>query len=75
MKAIFGVVGLLVVVAIVGLVARRNLQAVQTATGGAPVGMATPVAPPTPQRQVTGDVNKALEAGAQRSRDAAEGAR
>ncbi len=82
MRAIFGVVSLLVVVAIVGLLASRQLKAVnssvssaaaQMAPGGAsgPVNAAAPTGTVREQSQqlqqkVANDVAKALEQGARK---------
>jgi hypothetical protein len=72
MRALFSLVGLLVVVAIVMLLARKQLQAVTPAV--APV--AAPGTAPTVQDQSRGvqqqlrqDVGRALEQGAARSGD------
>ena len=76
MRVIFGVLSLLIVVAIVGMLAKNQLQAVQVS---APVdGVASaPVLTGTPaqqsrqlQRQVTDDIDKALQQGMQRNDDA-----
>ncbi len=71
MRLIFSVLGLLVVVAIVGMLARKQLQSVQPAAGG---GASQPVAGDAPvqrsrplQGQVSDDVRKALDQGAQRA--------
>lgn len=52
MRAIFGVVGLLLVVAIVGLLAKKQLTSVPApaVTGGQPTGVAAPAG--TPRQQV-----------------------
>ena len=71
MRAVFGVVGLLLVVAIVGLIARSQLQAGRAA----PAVAASPAASGTSvreqsqqlQRQVADDVTKALSQGAARA--------
>jgi hypothetical protein len=76
MKAMFGVVSLLVALAIVGLIAVKQLRAVGGA-GAAPAAQAgLPAAPALSgsgtvreqsqqlQKQVAGDVTKALEQGA-----------
>ena len=75
MQALFSLVGLLVVVAIVGLIAKKQLQAVAPATpssaSGAPAGGA---APPTVQEQSRGvqqkmlqEINQSLQQGAERA--------
>ena len=77
MRALFSLVGLLVVVAIVMLIANRQLQAVAPAAapsaGAAPVGSATP---PTVQelshgmqQKVLQDINQSLQQGAERAAD------
>ena len=64
MRIVFGVLSLLVVVAVIGILAKKQLGAVAPvaahATAGAPAGMAAPTG--TPQQQV------------QQFRQAAEGA-
>ena len=75
MRALFGLVGLLVVVATVMLLAKKQLQAVTPAV--APVAApAVPGTAPTVQdqsrgvqQQVRQDVGRALEQGAARSGD------
>ena len=71
MRVIFSVVGLLIAVAIVCMLAKKQLQAVQPAAGSA---ASQPVAGGAPaqlsrqlQGQVRGDVGKALDQGAQRA--------
>ncbi|MCW5660289.1 MAG: hypothetical protein KIT60_21505 [Burkholderiaceae bacterium] len=71
MRALFSLVGLLVVVAIVMLLARKQLQAVVPAAAPSASG-----AVPTVQEQARGvqqkvlqDVNRALEQGAARTGD------
>ncbi len=77
MRALFSLVGLLVVVAIVGLIAKKQLQAVAPAAapsaGAAPIGN-TP--PPTVQEQSRGvqqkvlqEINQSLQQGAERAAD------
>ena len=71
MRAVFSVVGLLVVLAIVGLVAKRQLQAAgqgvvavaPAASGGNVVEQSRQL-----QQQVKSDVTKALEQGAAAAR-------
>ena len=77
MRIVFSVVGLLIVVAIVGMLAKRELQAARAiATGDAAAASAVvPAATPAQQsrqlqRQVTEDIDKALRAGMQRNEDA-----
>jgi hypothetical protein len=75
MRALFSLVGLLVVVAIVMLLAKKQLQAV--APSIVPAGTpSTPGAAPGVQEQARGvqqkvlqDVNRALEQGAARASD------
>ena len=79
MRAIFGVVSLLVVVAIVGLLASRQLKAVNSsvasaAAQAAPAGASAAPAPTGTvreqsqqlQQRVVGDVVKAMEQGARK---------
>jgi hypothetical protein len=77
MKALFGTVSLLVALAIVGLIAVRQMRAAPpAATGTAP----SPLAAGTPaheqsralQQRVTDDVARALEQGAAARREADE---
>ena len=75
MRALFSLVGLLVVVAIVMMIAKKQLQAVMpSVSSGAPA--ASGAAAPTVQEQsrsaqqkVLQDVNRALEQGAARASD------
>jgi len=74
MRAIFSLVGILVVVAIVMLVARKQLQAV--APAAAPAGTAPAAANPAErsralQDKVLQDVNRSLQQGADRASEAA----
>jgi hypothetical protein len=84
MRAIFGVVSLLIVLAIVGIAAKKQLQAVNNVGASLPpaqTGADTQtVAPPAStvraqsqqlQQRVADDVNKALQQGAARN-EAAE---
>ena len=67
MRAVFGVVGLLVALAIVGIVAKKQLQASGTSLSqAAPAASAGNVAQQSRQiqQQVQADVAKALEQGA-----------
>ena len=54
MRAVFGILSLLVVVAIVGILARKQLGAVAPVAGPPPVAAPGTMAPPTgtPQQQV-----------------------
>lgn len=54
MRAVFGILGLLVVVAIVGVLARKQLGAVAPVAAPEPVAAPGTMAPPTgtPQQQV-----------------------
>lgn len=82
MRAILGVASLLVVLAIVGLLAVRQLRATGQAVGGAlpaPAGAASAAASSTVveqsqqlQQRVKADVTKALEQGAAATREAAD---
>lgn len=76
MRIIFSVLGLLVVVAIVGMLAKHELQAARVIVPADGAASAT-VLTGTPaqqskqlQRQVTDDINKALQQGMQRNEDA-----
>jgi hypothetical protein len=70
MRAVFGIVSLLVVVAIVGLLARHQLQAVKTmpssssASVPAVEGATVREQAQNTQKQVQQDVQRALEQGA-----------
>lgn len=67
MRVVFGVVGLLVALAIVGIVAKKQLQATgQVAATVAPAASGATVAEQSRQiqRQIQQDVTKALEQGA-----------
>jgi hypothetical protein len=81
MRAIFGVVSLLVALAVVGVLAKNQLRAAKSVGASLPAGSGTgsPAAPAsgTPagearqiQQQVSHDVARALEQGAARNRDA-----
>lgn len=71
MRAVFGVVGLLIVVAIVGLIARSQLQAGRAvpAVAADPAASSSPVRERSQQlqHQVADDVAKALSQGAARA--------
>ena len=73
MRAIFGVVSLLVVVALIGLLAGRQLKAMRVAAPAAATGAASGTPAPTVREQsiqvqdkVRSDVAKALEQGARK---------
>ncbi|MBX3587554.1 MAG: hypothetical protein KF796_13015 [Ramlibacter sp.] len=68
MRAIFGVLGLLVVVLIVGMLAKKQLSAV-SAPPAMPAGVSVPAAPPgaTPQQQVD-QYKQAVEGALQQAR-------
>jgi hypothetical protein len=74
MRALFSLVGLLIVVAIVMLLAKKQLQAV--APSAAPAATAGGTAPTvqeqsrSAQQKVLQDVNRALQQGAARASDA-----
>ena len=74
MRALFSLVGLLVVVAIVMLVAKRQLQAVAP-SGTATSSNAGGAAPTVPeqsrgvQQKVLQDINQSLQQGTERSAD------
>lgn len=76
MRIVFGIVGLLIAVAIVGMLAKQQLHALRTGVPE-PEAASAPVLTGTPaqqsqqlQRQVTQDINKALQQGMQRDADA-----
>jgi hypothetical protein len=72
MRAVFGVVGLLVALAIVGIVAKKQLQATGVSAGPlAPAASAGTVAQQSRQvqQQIQADVTKALEQGAATRQD------
>jgi hypothetical protein len=78
MRALFSLVGLLVVVVIVMLIARKQLQAVAPsampatpATSAAPAGAAPTVQEQTRgvQQKVLQDINQSLQQGAERATD------
>jgi len=72
MRMIFGVLGLLVVLAIVGTIARKQLQAVKALPGTAPTAAAASAPGNVAQQsrdlqnQVKQDVNALLQQGASR---------
>lgn len=76
MRIIFSVLGLLVVVAIIGMLAKNELQATRVivptdGAASAAVLSGTPAQQSQQlQRQVTDDINKALQQGMQRNADA-----
>ena len=66
MRAVFSILGLLVVVAIVGLIARKQLTAgVAPASGGSVAGVASPTG--TPKQQVE-QFQNALQGAMQQAR-------
>ena len=71
-RVIFSIVGLLVVVVIVGLLAKKQLQPLQ-AVAGASSGTSMQSAAKALERKTSDDAKKALDAGMQRNGDA-EGA-
>ena len=72
MRAVFSLVGLVIVVAIIAMAAKKQLQAVAPAVVPAATG-ATPATLPeqsrAAQQKVLQDVNRALEQGAARAPD------
>ena len=69
MRAVFGIVGLLVVLAIVGVVARKQLQATgQAVSAAVPAASGANVAEQSRQvqHQIMADIGKALEQGARK---------
>ena len=76
MRIVFGIVGLLIAVAIVSLLAKQQLHALQPSVP-APDAASAPALSGTPaqqsqqlQRQVKEDIDKALQQGMQRNADA-----
>ena len=76
MRVIFSVIGLLVAVAIVGLLAKRQLQAMQPAALPASASAASGPGADVPLQslpsQVSDDVKKALEQGMRRNEAGAD---
>ncbi|MBX3620300.1 MAG: hypothetical protein KF891_10000 [Rhizobacter sp.] len=75
MKALFGVVSLLLVLVIVGVMASRQMNALNTLPAAAPASGVAPAATVRAQSQqlqqkVLDDVNRALEQGAARNDEA-----
>ena len=82
MRAIFGVLTLLIVLAIVGLLAKKQLQAVNNVGASLPPAQGIDASPAAPaastvraqsqqlQQRVADDVNKALQQGAARTESA-----
>lgn len=71
MRALFGVISLLVVLAVVGMLATKQLKAVGSAAApGASSPVNLPMQSQQLQQRVTDDVAKALQQGAKRSEDA-----
>ena len=77
MRIVFSVVGLLIVVAIVGMLAKRELQSARVIVADDAPAASAVVPAGTPaqqsqqlQRQVTEDIDKALRQGMQRNEDA-----
>jgi len=73
MRALFSLVGLVVVLAVIAMVAKKQLQAVAPAvvppaTAGSPAQTA-PEQSRAAQQKVLGDVNRAFEQGASRAPD------
>ena len=72
MRAVLGLIGLVVALAVVGVLVKTQLKAVQ-AVRVAPAGVAsappdaTPASPRQVSRQVAGDIAKAMQHGAPRS--------
>ena len=76
MRIVFGIFGLLIALAIVGLLAKQQLHALQPSVS-TPDAASAPALSGTPaqqsqqlQRQVKGDIDKALQQGMQRNADA-----
>jgi len=67
MRAVFGVVGLLIVVAMTGLIARSQLQSRQAIAAAALAASSVREQSQQLQRQVADDVAKALSQGAARA--------
>lgn len=77
MRLVFGVLGLLIVLVIVGSLAKIPLQVVGASPDAAAAGVAPPAAGGMPaqasqrlQKQVASDVNQALQQGAARAAEA-----
>ena len=74
MRAMFGVVSLLIVVAIVGIVASRQLKAANAAPSAAPSSMVPPASVREQsqqlQQRVTNEVAGALQQGGDRNQQA-----
>ncbi len=78
MRAVFGVVSLLIALAVVGILAARQMRAVNASVGSAIAPASAPTQPAGNvreqsqhlQQRVTSDVAKALEQGAARSEQA-----
>lgn len=72
MRIIFGVLSLLVVVAVIGVLARKQLTAVAPTAQSAPAAEGTVVAPTgTPQQQVL-QVQQAVQGALQQARPATD---
>lgn len=67
MRAVLGILGLVVVLAIVGLVARRQLDAVATAPASA--GVAARETPRQVEERARAELSRALEAAASATRE------
>lgn len=77
MRMIFGVLSLLVVVAVVGFLAKTQLKAAATLPASGPVEVQAPAATPAQQSQqiqskVQDDIARALQQGADRAASAAQ---
>jgi hypothetical protein len=76
MRAVFGVLSLLVVLLVVGVLAKRQWQGATTLPSSVPSATASPgpaapaASPQAVQRRVTDDLQRAMEQGASRNLDA-----
>ena len=72
MRAVFGIVSLLVVLAVVAFVAKTQLRTVAVAHGGGASAPAATVsgAPANVEEKARADVSRALQDGAKRNEDA-----
>jgi hypothetical protein len=71
MRAVFGVLSLLIVVAVIGLLAKKQLVGLSGAgtTAGASLGVSLPVSTPQQQnQQLQNQVKKSVEAAMQQAR-------
>jgi hypothetical protein len=79
MRMIFGVLSLVIVLAIIGMLAKKQLQAVQVPVDATDAGASAPPLSGTPaqqseqlQRKIVDDIGKAFEQGARRNESESE---